>query len=336
MEKNEKENDLSTSNSVNINNDTAPTTGKTEFLAENVALLPVSSLFLHSNIREVIDHDSIIDLADSIKEFGLLHPIRVFQDEVKYHVILGQRRYLACKLCGLEKIPCFIVDKPDDLSLIYMQAVENEQTATLTPEEQRNYIRKLNKKFGQSFSEIAKRMGKGRTWVASKIHFSDFTDKYGHLFEEADIILTERDAAKLANADESIIKTVINYIKKNPNHKNTIIETAQKQASKNKGTSKSSSKEKPTLDLTFDEMESFLSSDSKKYKGLSTLPSENSTSQKDKIFEMVFNIYDNKNKKICNFHPEFTGDYFDLKLINLLQEKVRSFYIEQDYSFKIL
>jgi ParB family chromosome partitioning protein len=301
----------------------------------NIKYIPINSLVLHPNIRKTVDTNLIDELCNSIKELGLLNPLRVFQGESCFHVILGQRRYLACKLCGLEEIPCFIVNKPDDLSLIYMQAVENEQAATMTPEDQRNYIKKLHKEFGQSITQITKRMGKSRAWVSSKIHFSDFADKYGHLFKEANINLTERIAAKLSNASESDIKKIINDIMANPNKINTIIDKAQIQISKNKGTSKPSSKEKPTLDLSFDETESFLSSDSKEYETFNTQPSEESTSQKGEIFEMEFNIYLDENKKICKLDPKFTGNHFDLKLVNLLQEKTRSHYSKKGYSFEI-
>ena len=237
---------------------TPPSSSSVHFLhAEEVVLLDITSLVVHSNIRENIDEASIDDLAASIKEVGILNPIWVFPEKSKYFIIVGQRRYLACKKCGFAKMPCIIRDKPSELDLIYFQAIENEQTSSLTPEDQEKYIRRLTTEFNQPIDVIAQKMGKSKRWVQKMLNASETREKLGNKFTDKGITLTTSDAQNLANVDDELVQEALEKITENPTQKTTILEETRKKSATKRGTAKPPKKEKPLSSTSFGELEHF-------------------------------------------------------------------------------
>jgi ParB family chromosome partitioning protein len=322
-------------------------TRKPSLQADDIVLLPVELLVIHANIRKRIDEDAIKELAESIKKNTLLHPIRVFAKNGKYFIILGQRRFLACKLCGYEKIPAIVTDEPDAMQLVYMQAIENEQSENLHPEDVRKYINRLHYEFKQSEAEIAAKMGKSKTWVFSKLHFLQFTEKHGRIFEEKGIGLTERDALRLANVDPELIEKAVDMMIENPGKKTEILEKMQKISAKNKGTSKAPRKKKEALPISFGMEENFppLDPDSSgngenadSYVSEPLLGNAADTVSEDgvsktvcKTIEMTFSIKVYENNKTYQFFPKNSGELTEMKLYELLKETVISYFKNKEY-----
>jgi len=95
---------------------------------ENISMLDLKDIEPDPNQpRKQFDESSIKELANSIKEKGLLQPIIVRKAEDKYLVIAGERRYRACKLLGMEKIPCVVKAVNDAKDILEIQIIENMQ-----------------------------------------------------------------------------------------------------------------------------------------------------------------------------------------------------------------
>ena len=118
--------------------------------------------------REEIDAVEIEELANSIRERGLLQPIVVVERSGRYEIVAGDRRYLACRKLGLESISA-IVRHGSEVEVIIDRAVENIQRADLTGlEEARIYDKLVNEK-GMAIDEVAKMVGKSPGTVMRRL-----------------------------------------------------------------------------------------------------------------------------------------------------------------------
>lgn len=119
--------------------------------------------------RRTMDPQSLQDLADSIRENGVLQPITVTWSESErvYLIVTGQRRYAASKIAGLESIPAVIrpIDY-DERQRLQQQLVENIQREGIPPIEEATAIQHLMDTFELSQRAVAKRLGKPQTYVA--------------------------------------------------------------------------------------------------------------------------------------------------------------------------
>jgi ParB family chromosome partitioning protein len=200
---------------------------KEDLINEKILLLPVAQISVKNNIRKAVNEETIKELASSIEERGLLHPVRVYSKNGKYFIICGQRRYLAFKLLEKEKLPCIVCAEPSDTELIYIQAAENEQTETLTPEDREGYILKLLEA-GERVNDIAKKLGKSRQWIAKCVRSANFREKFADKLDKSDIKLTTTDNLILSNADEKTVELALELMLENPDQKSQIIKEIQK------------------------------------------------------------------------------------------------------------
>lgn len=114
--------------------------------------------------RREFNQDSLNELAESVKQFGVLQPIIVTEKNNGYMIIAGERRWRASKIAGLEKIPA-LVRTAKQLEQLEISIVENIQRVDLNPLEQANSIDRLHSIFGVSYEEIAKRLNKAESTV---------------------------------------------------------------------------------------------------------------------------------------------------------------------------
>ncbi|PIP28363.1 MAG: chromosome partitioning protein ParB [Candidatus Moranbacteria bacterium CG23_combo_of_CG06-09_8_20_14_all_35_22] len=118
--------------------------------------------------RTVFDETKLSELADSIKEHGIIQPIVVSKSGGQYQIIAGERRFQAAKIAGLSNVPV-IIRKTDDQQKLELAIVENVQRQDLNLiEEAKSYL-KLTNEFGLTQEEIAKKLGKNRSSVANKV-----------------------------------------------------------------------------------------------------------------------------------------------------------------------
>lgn len=152
--------------------------------------------------RKVFNEEELIELADSIKEYGVLQPIIVSKSkEGEFFLIAGERRLRASKMAGLNKIPAIIKDV-DCKNVALIALVENVQRENLTFLEEAIAYKKLMDDFGLSQVEISKRVGKQQSTISNKIRLLSLPEDILELL--IDNRLTERHARallKLDNAD---------------------------------------------------------------------------------------------------------------------------------------
>lgn len=128
--------------------------------------------------RRAYDQNELHELALSIREYGILQPLVVTRIEhetphgtqVEYQLIAGERRLLASKIAGLERVPAIIRVAPrDEREKLEMALIENIQRASLNPFDTARAYAKLQDQFGLSQREIAQRVGKSREVIANTI-----------------------------------------------------------------------------------------------------------------------------------------------------------------------
>ncbi|MFE1762777.1 ParB/RepB/Spo0J family partition protein [Streptomyces angustmyceticus] len=119
--------------------------------------------------REVFDEDALAELVTSIKEVGLLQPVVVRQTGPgRYELIMGERRWRACREAGLERIPA-IVRATDDEMLLLDALLENLHRAQLNPLEEAAAYDQLLKDFKCTHDELADRIGRSRPQVSNTL-----------------------------------------------------------------------------------------------------------------------------------------------------------------------
>lgn len=131
--------------------------------------------------RRYFSEESIKELADSIREFGILQPLIVAKKEkegpegldVEYELIAGERRLLAAKLLGLERVPVIIRGVEFERERLEMAIIENIQRENLNPIEIARAFTRLQEEFRLTQREIAMRLGKSRETIANIVRLLD-------------------------------------------------------------------------------------------------------------------------------------------------------------------
>ena len=119
--------------------------------------------------RKIFDKESLDELTNSIKERGVIQPIVVRRSEDqddKFEIIVGERRWLAAQNAGLHEIPVVVVEA-NDLKSLEFAIVENVQRQDLNPIEEAQSYQKLIEKFNYDQEKLAKFIGKSRTHIAN-------------------------------------------------------------------------------------------------------------------------------------------------------------------------
>ena len=118
--------------------------------------------------RRTFDNEKLQELANSIREFGVLEPIIVKKSIKGYEIVAGERRFKASKIAGLETIPAIIKDFTDE-DMMQIALLENIQREDLSAIEEAEAYQNLVKTLGISQEELAKRIGKSRSHVTNMI-----------------------------------------------------------------------------------------------------------------------------------------------------------------------
>ena len=123
-----------------------------------------------SQPRGEMDETSLDELANSIREHGIIQPVILTKNETgdHYTLIAGERRLRAAKLAGLESVPC-IVRQASEQERLELALIENIQRENLSPLESAHAYLKLQEEFGLTQDQVAERVGKSRVAVTNTI-----------------------------------------------------------------------------------------------------------------------------------------------------------------------
>ena len=119
--------------------------------------------------RKVFEPAALKELADSIKEHGVIQPLVVTKTAVGYEIVVGERRLRAAQLAGLEKVPAIIKEAMVDQTKLEVALIENIQRQELNPIEEAQAYERLMKTFNLTQDQVAKKVGKSRPAVANTV-----------------------------------------------------------------------------------------------------------------------------------------------------------------------
>ena len=118
--------------------------------------------------RKRFDQEALEELAESIKEYGLIQPIVVTKKDDYYQIIAGERRWRACKIAGLTEVPA-IIRENDERKNSEIALIENIQREDLNPYEKAVGIKHLMQEYGLRQEDVAKKLGKSRSAIANSV-----------------------------------------------------------------------------------------------------------------------------------------------------------------------
>lgn len=125
--------------------------------------------------RQYFDKQALEQLAESIKNYGVLQPLVVMSKTGGYEIIAGERRWRASQLAGLKKVPA-IVRTAKELEQLEMAIVENVQRVDLSPLEQAVSIERLHQQFNMTYEAIATRLGRATSTVNNVVRLLQLPD----------------------------------------------------------------------------------------------------------------------------------------------------------------
>lgn len=156
-----------------------------------------------SQPRVTFDENELAALSASIRENGILQPINVRRCGVNYEIISGERRFRAAKICGLEEVPCIVIDADDERSAV-LALIENIQRRDLSYFEEALAIERLINFYGLTQEEAASRLGKAQSTIANKLRLLKFSDAERGLLIKGNV--TERQARALVRIDDQKLR----------------------------------------------------------------------------------------------------------------------------------
>ena len=145
--------------------------------------------------RKQFNQESLEELAESIKSYGVIQPIVVSKMDGYYGIVAGERRWRAAKLAGLEEIPA-IIRQDDEQTNREIALIENIQREDLNPYDKALGIRSLMDKYGMTQEEVSKKIGKSRSSISNTVRILNLAPNVLELVKEGK--LTEGHCKALA------------------------------------------------------------------------------------------------------------------------------------------
>ena len=156
--------------------------------------------------RKNFDEDSLLELAESIKQFGVIQPLIVQKKGDYYEIIAGERRWRAAKLAGLKEVPV-IVKKYTEQEIVEISLIENIQRENLNPIEEAQAYKRLLTEFNLKQDEVAERVSKSRTAVTNSMRLLKLDEKVQQMVID-DMISSGHARALLAIEDKELQATL--------------------------------------------------------------------------------------------------------------------------------
>lgn len=150
--------------------------------------------------RKNFDEDSLLELAESIKQFGLLQPILVQDKKTHFEIVAGERRWRAAKLAGLKEVPVIIRNLTEQ-EIVEISLIENIQRENLNPIEEAMAYKRLLTEFNLKQDEVAERVSKSRTAVTNSMRLLKLCDEVQQMIID-DMITTGHARALISIEDK--------------------------------------------------------------------------------------------------------------------------------------
>lgn len=160
--------------------------------------------------RKKFDEDALLELAESIKQFGVIQPLIVQKRGDYYEIIAGERRWRAAKIAGLKEIPVIIKDYTSQ-ERVEISLIENIQREDLNPIEEAHAYKRLLNEFSLKQDEVAERVSKSRTAVTNSMRLLKLDERVQQMVID-DMISTGHARALLSIEDKELQYTVANRI----------------------------------------------------------------------------------------------------------------------------
>ena len=149
--------------------------------------------------RKKFDEDALLELSESIKQYGVLQPLLVQNRDGYYEIIAGERRWRAAKLAGLKEVPVRIMNLTDQ-EVVEISLVENIQRENLNPIEEAFAYKRLLTEFHLKQDEVAERVSKSRTAVTNSMRLLKLDERVQQMVID-DMITTGHARALLGIED---------------------------------------------------------------------------------------------------------------------------------------
>lgn len=231
--------------------------------SDNNGILKVNISLVQPNLnqpRKNFDEDALNDLAESIKEFGIISPLIVKETNGIYEIIAGERRWRAAKIADLKEVPVIINNEYNEQQTLEVSIIENIQREKLNAIEEAQAYKRLIEEFKLKQDEVAERVSKSRTEITNKLRllkldarvqkmlidemitmgharallgFENGDDQYETALKVFDEKLSVRDIEKLV---KSAIKDEKKKVKEVDEQYNIICQEASRKMSESMGT----------------------------------------------------------------------------------------------------
>lgn len=232
------------------------TTAKTEVIKKVEQTLNINRIEPNKNQpRKEFNEDALQELAESIKQFGVIEPLVVVKRKGYYELIAGERRWRAARLAGLKEVPVVIKDY-DDQQIVEIALIENIQREDLNPIEEAHAYERLIEEFHLTQDEVAERVSKSRTTVTNALRLLKLTDKVQQMLID-DMLSTGHVRALITITDPQLQYETAMYIF---DKKLSVRETESyvKKLLNKKPKEKSADKEDPELSFLYKAIENRL------------------------------------------------------------------------------
>ena len=149
--------------------------------------------------RKKFDEDALLELSESIKQFGVLQPLLVTERDDYFEIIAGERRWRAAKMAGVKEVPV-IIKKLTEQEIMEISLIENIQREDLNPIEEAQAYKRLLTEFNLKQDEVAERVSKSRTAVTNAMRLLKLNDKVQQML--IDEMLTTGHARALLTIED--------------------------------------------------------------------------------------------------------------------------------------
>lgn len=159
--------------------------------------------------RKNFEQDTLNELAESIREYGIIQPIVVRKKGMSdYEIIAGERRWQAAQIAGMKEVPV-LINNVNDMKQAYMSVIENVHREDLNPIEEARFYAEIQRKYDVSISAMAKTVGKSRSHISNLIRILELPQNVQDMLERKDISFGHAKVLITMDNCEAIAKQIV-------------------------------------------------------------------------------------------------------------------------------